>query len=252
VFFENLRFGLFERWYQLAGGLQITKAAVIGSGYPKNRIHAGPVICRSIADPCRYMAVENFNRLIDGPRPHKRVIFAGTSQTIGAGARNLEETFFVRTHRQLAATLSPLLLESINISISAVSPPFLLQEYEQKYLRMEPDLLVINLGTNGINEELVTGLSGFLEINRAHHIFTVIVLEPNNSEIQTAIKDKHQIIRSLGARENIPILDLQAYLSDSSVAQSGALWWDFVHLTSYGHSLVAKWLSLQLLPYLKA
>ena len=115
------------------------------------------------------------------------------------------------------------------------------------YLRLEPDLLVINLGTNGMNEELVTGLSGFLEINRSHHISTVIILEPNNSEIETTIKDKHQILRSLGAREN-----MQAYLSDPLVAQSGALWWDFVHLTSYGHALVAEWLSLQLLPYLKA
>lgn len=250
--FENLRFSLFGGWYQLAGGLQITKAAVADSGYPANRIHAGPVICRSSAEPCRFMPVEDFNRLVDGPRPDKRVIFAGTSQTIGAGAKNLEETFFVKTHRQLAANLSPLLLESINISISAVSPPVLLQEYEQKYLRLEPDLMVINLGTNGMNEELASGLSGFLEINRSHHISTVIILEPNSSEIETTIKEKHQIMRSLGAKENIPILDLQAYLSNPSVDRSGALWWDFVHLTSYGHSLVAEWLSLQLLPYLKS
>jgi len=250
--FENLRFSLFGEWYQLAGGLQITKAAVANSGYPKHRIHAGPVICRSKDGTCRLVAVENLDRLLDSPRPNKRVIFAGTSQTIGSGAKNLEETFFVMTHRHLAATLSPLLLESINISISAVSPPILLQEYEQKYLRLKPDLLVINLGTNGMNEELAAGLSGFLEINRSHHISTVMILEPNSPETETTIKEKHQIMRSLGERDNVPIIDLQAYLSDPSVNQSGALWWDFVHLTSYGHSTVAKWLSPQLLPYLKA
>ena len=108
---------------------------------------------------------------------------------------------------------------------------------------------MINLGTNGMNDELASGLSGFLEINRSHHISTVLILEPNSPEIETTmITEKHQIMRVLGAREHMPMLDLQAYLSDPSVDRSGALWWDFVHLTSYGHSLVAKWLSLQLLP----
>src|SRR5262249_48419544 len=47
LFFETLRFSLFGWWYQLAGGLKITKAAVADSGYPANRIHAGPVIRKS-------------------------------------------------------------------------------------------------------------------------------------------------------------------------------------------------------------
>jgi hypothetical protein len=111
--------------------------------------------------------------------------------------------------------------------------------------------MVINLGNNGMNGELASGLSGFLEINRAHHISTVIILEPNSSEVETTTKERHQIMRSIAATKSIPVLDLQAYLSDPSVERTGTLWWDFVHLTSYGHSLVAKWLSLQLLPYLK-
>lgn len=250
--FENLRFGFFKRWYQAAGGQEITKAAISDSGYPANRIHAGPVVCRSRSAPCRVLSEEDFNGFVAGSRLDRRVVFAGTSQTIGVGATNLDETFFVRTHRLLADNLSPLNLESINISIAAVSPPVLLREYEQKYLRLKPDLMVINLGTNGINEDLATGLSGFLEINRSHQISTIIILEPNSSEAATPITEKHHIMRTIADKNHIPILDLQAYLSDPAVDRSGALWWDFVHLTSFGHSLVAKWLSVQLLPHLTA
>jgi hypothetical protein len=200
VLFENYRFSLFGWWYQSVGGLQITRAAVVDAGYPRDRIRAGPVMCGVSAEPCRLVTTEDISSLTEESRPDRRVLFAGTSQTIGAGANKLDDTFFVQTHRQLAASLSPLRLKSINISMSAVSPPFLLHEYEEKYLRLQPDLMVINLGTNGINEELIAGLSRFVEINRSHHIPTVIILEPNSNEVDTTIKEKHHIIRSISRK----------------------------------------------------
>ena len=53
-------------------------------------------------------------------------------------------------------------------------------------------------------------------------------------------------------RFGVPVLDLHGHLSAPEVVDSGFLWWDYVHLSSYGHRRAAEWLAPQLLPELRA
>ena len=49
---------------------------------------------------------------------------------------------------------------------------------------------------------------------------------------------KHEVMRRVGIAQNVPVIDMHAYLSKKY--DDGYLWWDFVHLTDFGQQLVAE------------
>jgi hypothetical protein len=145
--FEQLRFIAFEAWYGLLGGETITHKGVADRGYPTHRIFRGPIYCGPANEAC-----------IEGKRPATagkldkstyRVLFIGSSQTVGAGAKDLEDTFFVRVHHYLSQAISPKFhLESVNLSVSGYHAEKLLHDFKSHYRDFPPDLVVINLAFN--------------------------------------------------------------------------------------------------------
>ena len=51
-------------------------------------------------------------------------------------------------------------------------------------------------------------------------------------------------MKKVASQYHIPVIDLHEYLK--SQADTGFIWWDHVHLTSYGQMLAASYIVAQL------
>ena len=95
-------------------------------------------------------------------------------------------------------------------------------------------------------------LRGFLEFNRQRGVDTILLQEANALQVGPtrleALRRKHRILRRLGKEYGVPVLPLHRFLNGPDVYDSGLLWWDNVHLSSWGQALAAGWL----LPRLRA
>jgi lysophospholipase L1-like esterase len=186
--------------------------------------------------------------------PKFRVAFLGTSQTYGAGAERISETFVARCHGLLAQALGDISVDTYNFSISGVSSTELLGKYAESWRFAQPDLLVINLSTNDwYADTLTANLRTLAHQTRAAGGQVVFLLEPNAAEVDHRyLQRKHSAVQRLGQELGVPVWNLDRYMSSDPVYDSGMMWWDFVHLTSYGHGVVAEWLAPQMLAMIRS
>jgi len=169
----------------------------------------------------------------------------------------LEDTFFVRVHRYLSEAIAPKFhLESVNMSVSSYRAEELLPHFKSLYRDFVPDLVVINLSFNDRRspEIFFDAMKGFLDFNGAAGIKTILLEEAYSVEgfrVETdspqGLVANHQVLRRLGRNYRVPVLPLHDFLSKSARLGNGTLWWDQVHLTSYGQELTAAWLAPQVL-----
>jgi lysophospholipase L1-like esterase len=183
-----------------------------------------------------------------------RVAFLGTSQTYGAGAERISETFVARCHGLLAQALGDISVETYNFSISGSNSTELLRKYAESWRFSRPDLLVINLSTNDEKiDTLTANLPTLTQQTRAAGGRVVFLLEPNAAEVDHRyLQRKHSAVQRLGQELGVPVWNLDRYMSSDPVYDSGMMWWDFVHLTSYGHGVVAEWLAPQMLAMIRS
>jgi len=183
-----------------------------------------------------------------------RVAFLGTSQTYGSGAERISETFVARCHGLLAQALGDISVESYNFSISGSSSTELLTKYAESWRFSRPDLLVINLSTNDRKIDTLTeNLRTLAHLARTAGGRVVFILEPNAAEVDhRALQKRHSAVQRLGQELGVPVWNLDRYMSSDPVYDSGMMWWDFVHLTSYGHGVVAEWLAPQILAMIRS
>ena len=182
-----------------------------------------------------------------------RVAFLGTSQTYGAGAERISETFVARCHGLLAQALGDISVETYNFSISGSNSTELLRKYAESWRFARPDLLLINLSTNDEKiDTLTANLRTLAQQARAAGGRVVFLLEPNAAEVEhRGLQEKHSAIHRLGQELGVPVWNLDGYMSSDPVYDSGMMWWDKVHLTSYGHGVVAEWLAPQMLAMIR-
>jgi len=183
-----------------------------------------------------------------------RVAFLGTSQTYGSGAERISETFVARCHGLLAQALGDISVETYNFSISGSSSTELLTKYAESWRFSRPDLLVINLSTNDRKIDTLTeNLRTLAHLARTAGGRVVFILEPNAAEVDhRALQKRHSAVQRLGQELGVPVWNLDRYMSSDPVYDSGMIWWDFVHLTSYGHGVVAEWLAPQILAMIRS
>jgi lysophospholipase L1-like esterase len=182
-----------------------------------------------------------------------RVAFLGTSQTYGIGAERISETFVARCHGLLAQALGDISVETYNFSISGSNSTELLSKYAESWRFSRPELLLINLSTNDLKiDTLTANLRTLAHLARAAGGRVVFLLEPNAAEAKyRGLQEKHSAIQRLGQELRVPVWNLDGYLSSDPVYDSGMMWWDKVHLTSYGHGVVAEWLAPQMLAMIR-
>ncbi len=164
------------------------------------------------------------------PQPKLSVLLLGTSQTWGEGAYEMDETL----DRYLAEALPPG-SEVVNAARRGSNSAELAHRYFDHLYHLKPDRIVVNLGNNDLAAgPLAECLKGF------SHLPVLLCLEANSpEEPYLSLKAKHEAMRGTG----LPCLDLHAFLARQ---QGGILWWDKVHLTSYGQKLAARFLADEL------
>ena len=110
---------------------------------------------------------------------------------------------------------------------------------------------LVNLSNNDVDtQKFRRSLDAIAGELLRRKMLVVFALEPNSPERRPTdrrhgdLSVKHEIVRSVAARSERPVIDLHAYLTERRDA--GLVWWDFVHLTSFGQRLVARELAAEL------
>jgi hypothetical protein len=222
------------------GGL--SPEAVERLGYPKDRITSGPIFCRT-GEGCGRINDAELERVLTSEKKTFRMVFLGASQLLGCGANQLEDTIFARTHAALASRFGK--VEALNASFPAVYSTLLLKLYKEKYSRFRPDLVVMNIGGNDSNDELVGFIASELaELNRKSGARTVLLEEANSRENDLgSLLKNHAAARRAGEAHGALVLGLHSFLDGPEIRDSGFLWWDYAHLTSYAQEAAAAWLA---------
>lgn len=176
----------------------------------------------------------------------RRIVFLGSSQTWGAGADRTEAAFVPRIERLLnRAAVDDLRHECMNTAVSGLRSGRLLQQYRDHWLAYRPDLVVVNLAVNDADpEELESSLDALAALNRERGIATLFSLEATSEQQPHDDEPMREVMRRVGKRHSIRVVDTHAYLD--ARRDTGLLWWDFVHPTSYGHRLIAECLAAEI------
>jgi hypothetical protein len=99
--------------------------------------------------------------------------------------------------------------------------------------------VVINLSSNDRDQpDFGADIRAFLELNAERGIESLLVAEPNSIEAVHSIAHNHVVLAGLAADMDVELLDMHEYLAHQ--IDRGWLWWDFVHLTSFGQDLFAR------------
>lgn len=177
-----------------------------------------------------------------------RLLFVGSSQTWGAGARRDEEAFVPRLESALARRFPagpP--IECLNGGISSARAAQLAVLLTNEWMRYEPQLVLINLSSNDRSSKgkFVPAIREMIDVARAGGATPVLIQEANQRQaVMPNLLHRHRQLAELGAELGVQVLDMQGFLEQRE--DDGFLWWDKVHLTSYGQELVAEWLAGEL------
>ena len=194
--------------------------------------------------------------LAENPFRHgTTILFLGTSQMWGSGASSPNERIASKVSSLLNSGASGRNIYVINASKRASNSFELLSRCKDHLYLFRPDLVILDLSNNDDARSFDKGLRSLLEWTRSIHSKTLFILEPNSPEVdfgkgteQTIlpigrIQDRHAIMRKISTQYHVPLLDLHGYLTSDGVYDSGFLWWDLVHLTSYGQELAAEFIA---------
>ncbi|MBF0386093.1 MAG: hypothetical protein HQL27_09545 [Candidatus Omnitrophica bacterium] len=184
--------------------------------------------------------------VLNKPLGQYRILFLGSSQTWGAGALKDEDVFPARIERELNTPDDKLKYRCINAGISGLVAKSIYELYEKDFIKIMPDLAIINLSNNDnpyVDNEFVYYLEKFCLLNREKRIKTIFILEPNSLEHRFYLP-LHDPMKAVAEKYGIPVLDLNKFLADNH--EEGFQWWDSVHMSSFGHKLSAKYLTQEI------
>lgn len=113
-----------------------------------------------------------------------RILFIGTSQTWGAGAKTKEETFVKLLEKRLNNQIvGPDKFVCINTGASGSNSTQLLKYYRNHWLKLSPKITIINLSSNDIDPDIFyANLQQFVSLNKQNNIKTAFMLEANSFE----------------------------------------------------------------------
>ncbi len=184
-----------------------------------------------------------------------RILVLGTSQTWGAGASSDDETWVRQLERLLDERPGGIRVECINAGVSGMGAGQVLELLRTDLADIQATAALVNLSNNDVDtEKFRQSLDAIARELLRRKMLVVFALEPNSPERRPTdsrhgdLSVKHEIVRTIAARYQRPVIDLHAYLAERKDA--GFIWWDFVHLTSFGQRLVARKLAGELPPLL--
>lgn len=247
--------------FRIVGGRSVSRDVVWRNAInPKvTYIGGGPFYCGkgfNRTKICERVSRVQLNEIINRPKTGTRIVFAGTSQTFGSGAERLDQTFVALIHKELSRRFKDK-LETINLAISGANSEILLGEVKSFAPNLRPDYLVLNFSNNDLNHLLRDRLQNFIDYGNSIGAKTILIQEANDMLLgdpanflrryrglmMPVATVKHRILVDLSRERGIPLLRLHDHLAAPEQLHSGFLWWDVVHMTTYGQSLAAAFLA---------
>jgi len=168
-----------------------------------------------------------------------RILFVGTSQTWGEGVAKEADSFVRVIEQRLNSELNEAgPFECLNGGICGQDSYGLLAVYEKEWIEFNPQMVVANLSSNDIDANgFGKNLERLIQINEDRGIKTLFVLEPNPVGRWPLETVMHDVMGEAAETHHVSIVDMHRYLIDHH--DDGFIWWDHVHLTSFGHRLMA-------------
>jgi lysophospholipase L1-like esterase len=181
-----------------------------------------------------------------GPPPPgvRRILVLGTSQTWGSGAARPEDVWVRRLEAALQREAAPgERFELIDGGLPGENAKKLREVYEKRWIQWQPELVLVDLGNNDRDAgELARELERIASLSAERGIRLAFIPEPNCIESRgpdslAVLRANHAAMRQVAARLGIPVVEVHDALI--AEADTGFLWWDRVHLTSYGQERLA-------------
>lgn len=183
----------------------------------------------------------------------EHIVFLGTSQTFGIGARNFSEGFVAQLQNLFDRhTVQPKRIECFNGGIAGSVSRYLYQAYSETYIKVRPTLTVVNLSCNDYwndTPDFAESLRNIVGLNKASGIKTLFVLEAASPDVFPNGYPTHKVMASVAAETGTPLVNAHEFLK--ARRDDGFLFWDQVHPTSYGHRLLAEFLYSEIMPLLE-
>ncbi len=175
------------------------------------------------------------------PKPARTILFLGTSQTWGEGAHRMDAGMVSHVARAFPA------VEIINAARQGSNSNELQSRYETHLRALQPELVVVILGSNDEDTNVLEN-----NLNRLWSMWCqptgtrlLLVLEANSPENPPDkapfLEKKHKTMRAVAEKLGLPLADLHGRMRDQM--RTGFLWWDFVHPTSQGHRVAGEFLA---------
>ncbi len=186
-----------------------------------------------------------------------RILFVGGSQTWGAGAAREDEVFVrvlegllddVARRTSLESGRPPVRFETVNAGFSAHKAADLVPLVTDLLALLEPRMVVINVSSNDKgNSHFARPLARLVDLSVESGAQVLLVQEANSPETwRKGLGVRHQEMAALAEARDLPIVDMHHHLA--SRRWTGFLWWDHVHLTTFGQRLLAEKLRDEILP----
>jgi len=192
----------------------------------------------------RAVSVDMIRQIAGAAKPdHARVLVLGASQVYGAGVTRVGEGMVERLGERLNRPEAGLgRVRVINGGVPGAWFELIVRYYERDWSRVQPDLIVINAGMTDRNpKKLAMGMRRLLTLIEERRVPALVSLEASTRADAGDWEEKRELISGIAAEFGVPVFDTYACVDEH--ADSGFLWWDLAHPTSYGHALIAECLA---------
>lgn len=178
-----------------------------------------------------------------------RILFVGTDQTAGHGARAPGHGFVEQTCPLLPRPPTGA-WQCLSGGYAGSSADELFKLTRDQWMKHRPALLVLVLGAAEIDLlRFERALVRFADLGRAHGVPVVLATEPTSSEAGLAYNaERHAVTRRVAASHGLVLIDLQGRLFERR--DDGLLWWDLHTLSAAGHRIAAEEVARGLTPLL--
>lgn len=181
-----------------------------------------------------------------------RVLLMGGSQTWGEGALYRDADMASYLEKELNSRVLSREFLVLNAAVRGyeLSRIFDLYTYgfylgSTDYIReYSPELLLLNVSNNDLNtEEFRSNLELLIDTARHDNVSILLSVEALSSSVrpQRYLVNNRAVVAEKSEKYGLPLADLNSFLYGKY--ESGFLWWDKVHLTSYGQYLAAAFLA---------
>ncbi|MFP4500842.1 MAG: SGNH/GDSL hydrolase family protein [Candidatus Hydrogenedentota bacterium] len=173
------------------------------------------------------------------------VLFLGASQTEGYGANTRAQGFVRVLERSLAAALPNEDVTVLNAGIGGANIERISRHFREVWEDSTPEVVVANIGFNDTlggtpPEQFAAGVRQLAATAKARGAQVILVKEAASPHQFPKGVPLHRVLEEVGQAAGVPVLDANPYLR--KMKNTGFLFWDCVHPTSYGHALIAEFL----------